>query len=140
MITIRGDKNHVRILKNGAQVDWQEITSITDGETSQFQENYFCGRENPEVDVLMMGFEGTINGLVLNSAIDALIQEIRDARKARVALPEINIIYVEQYPNNTSTTFLFTDVQLIFANRNAGGANEKVTKSISFKASDKRIL
>ena len=137
---IRGDKSHVRILKDGQPVDWQEITNIQDGETSQYIEDHYCGRKKPEVDVLMMGYEGTINGLVKNANIDILMQEIRDARKSGVSLPQINIVYVEQYDDAPSRTFLFTDVQLIFSNRTGAGANEKVTKTVSFKASDKRVL
>lgn len=139
-LPIRGDKSHVRILKDGAQVAWAELTNMTHGETSEYIEHNLIGERKPRVDVLMMGFEGTINGLVTNNSIDVLIQEIRDARKAGVSLPVINILYTELYPGGQQQTFLFTDVQLMLSNRSASGANEPITKSISFKASDVRLV
>lgn len=141
ILPIRGDKSQVRILENGAQVAWGELANITYGETSQYIEHNLIGEKKPRVDVLMMGFEGTINGLVINASIDRLIQRIRDARKSGVATPVINILYTEQYPaNEGNQTFLFVDVQLMLSNRSAAGANEAISKSISFKASDLRLL
>ena len=140
-LPIRGDKTHVRILENGQQIAWAELQNISHNETSQYIEHNLIGEKKPRVDVLMMGFEGQINGLVTNPQIDMLIQRIRDARKSGVNLPQINIMYVEQYPGTEgSKTFVFEDVQLMLANRTAGGANEPVAKTISFKASDFRIL
>lgn len=139
-LPIRGDKSQLRILRDGEQIAWTHLTNITESETSQYIEHHLIGHKKPLVDVLMMGFEGQINGLVVNPEIDRLIQEIRDARKAGVALPEINIVYTEKYQDGRIQTFLFTDVQIMLANRTGGGENEPITKAISFKASDKRLL
>lgn len=139
-LPIRGDKCKVRILKDGAQVAYADVDNITHSETSQFIEHNLVGEKKPRVDVYMMGYEGTINGLVTNNSIDVLIQEIRDARKAGVALPVINILYTESYPDGTTQVFLFTDVQLTLSNRSSAGANEPITKSLAFKASDLRLV
>ena len=139
-LPIRGDKSQVRILRDGAQVAWGELANITYGETSQYVEHNLIGEKKPRVDVLMMGFEGTINGLVTNASIDRLIQEIRDARKSGVSLPVVDILYTESYPDGTNQTFLFVEVQLMLSNRSGAGANEPITKSISFKASDLRLV
>ena len=74
-LPIRGDKSKIRILSNGAQVAWTTLSNITYNETSQFIEHNLIGEKKPRVDVLMMGFEGQINGLVVNDSIDLLIQQ-----------------------------------------------------------------
>ena len=139
-LPIRGDKAHVRILKDGAQVGVNELLNITYSETSQKIEHHLVGEKKPRVDVQMMGFEGTLNGIVLTPDLDQLIQEIRDARKSGVSLPVINIIYVIQYHNAQTRTFLFTDVQLILGSKSMGGAPEPLTRNINFSASDVRLL
>lgn len=137
---IRGDKCKMRILRDGAQVAWADFASMSYGETSEYIEHNLIGEKKPRVDVLMMGYEGTINGLVINDSIDRLIQDIRDARKAGVDMPVINIVYTEEYPDGREQVFLFTDVQLMLSNRQSAGANEAITKTISFKASDLRLV
>ena len=139
-VPIRGDKSQVVILRDGQQIAWTHLTNMTHSETSQFIEHHLIGHKKPVVDVLMMGYEGQINGLVVNAEIDRLIQEIRDARKAGVAVPVINIVYTERYPNGTIQTFYFEGVQLMLANRSGGGENEPITKAISFKADDARLI
>ena len=136
-LPIRGDKSQVRILVNGQPVAWAELTNMTFNETSQHREYHYIGRRLPEEDVLMMGYEGQITGLVTNSSIDDVLQSIRDARKAGVNLPVVNIVYSEQYENGVTATFMFKDVQLIYANRTGAGADEPISKAVSFKASDK---
>ena len=144
--SIRGDKNHVRIIKDGQQIAWLEMTRIDASEDSQNTESYYCGKKEPETDTLMMGFSGQIVGEVKNQAVDLLIHEIRTARKSGVALPQVSIIEYEEYPDGgvngePGQTFLYTDVQFIFSpGKSAGGANEKVTKGLSFKSSDRRPI
>ena len=141
--SIRGDKNHVRILKNGEQVAWFEITNVDSSEDSQNIESYFCGQREPETDTLMMGYSGTIQGEVKNDAVDQLIQEIRDARKSGVALPSVQLLIHEEYGDEAgtpATTFLYTDVQLTYGSHRFAGMQEKVQKTLNFKASDRRII
>ena len=71
--SIRGDKNHVRIYKDGQPVAWFEITNIDENEDSQNTESYYCGEKVGETDTLMMGWSGTITGEVKNEAVDQLI-------------------------------------------------------------------
>lgn len=137
-LPIRGDKAHVRILENGAQVGVNELTSVTDSEASQKISHHLIGEKKPREDVQMMGFEGSLNGIVLTPALDRLIQRIRDARKSGVNLPVINILYVITYSNQETVSWLFTDVQLILGSRTIGGAPEPLTRNINFSASDWR--
>ena len=139
MLPIRGDKTHVRILENGAPVAWAEITNITDSENSEIVEHFFVGQRDPEVQVMQRGFDGQINGLITNPEIDELFQRIRDARTSGVNEPVITIFYVIRYPNGTSKTFRFVQCELILANRTSGGANEPISRAISFKAKTWRI-
>ena len=143
--SIRGDKGHVRLLINGQPVGWFEIINIDEAEDSQNTETYYCGRKEPETDTLMMGWSGSITGEVKNDAVDLVIQRIRDARKAGVALPQVSMIVYEEYPDGSTggaagATFLYTDVQLTYASRRAGGMQEKIQKVLNFKAADRRVL
>ena len=135
-LPIRGDKSQVRILVNAQPVAWTELTNMTFNESTQPREYHYIGRRLPVEDAMMMGFEGQITGLVTNSSIDDVIQSIRAARKSGVNLPVVNIVYSEQYENGTTATFMFTDVQLILANRTGAGADEPISKAVSFKAAD----
>ena len=139
ILGIRGDKSHIRILKDGQPTAWSEATNMTYGEVSQFINDHYCGRKDPEVDVLTMGYEGSINFLVKDDSVDVLMAEIKAARDAGVALPTIDIIYVEQYPGGAQTSFHFIGVELILANRTSAGSDQKITKSLNFKASKLRI-
>ena len=139
--SIRGDKGHVRIIKNGEQVAWFEVTGLNSQEDTQLTESHYCGSKKPETDALMMGWSGTINGEVKNDAVEQLILEIRQARRSGVGLPQVNILYHEEYPDgaldgSNGKTFLFTDAELVYGGRNAAGAPDKITKSLNFKASD----
>jgi len=139
--SIRGDKGHVRIVRNGQQIAWFEVTGLDSQEDTQLTESYYCGSKNPESDGLMMGWSGSVTGEVKNNAVESLIMEIRQARKSGVALPQVNIIYHEEYPDGgvdggNGATYLFTDVQLTYGGRRAAGAPEKITKTLNFKASD----
>ena len=143
--SIRGDKQHIRILKDGEQVALFTVTGFDHSEDSQNIESYYAGQREPETDTLMMGFSGSMTTEVKNEVVEALIQEIRDARKSGSALPQVQIVVSEIYPDgslngNPGASFLFTDVQLIYSSRRAGGANEKIVKTLSFKAADMVIV
>lgn len=137
--SIRGDKGHVRILKNGEIVSWFELTSFDVQEDSQNTESYYVGRKKPETDKNQMGWSGSMAGEVKNAEVDLLIQEINDALNAGVQPPQINLVLVEEYPDGgNASTHVFTDVQLVYASRHQGGVQEKITKSLNFRAADKR--
>lgn len=148
--SIRGDKGSIRILKNGQPVPILEIVSIDFAEESQQTKTYYCGRRDPETDVLPMGWNGSLTVEVKNDALDALMQEIDEARRAGVASPAIAILIYEAYPDGTSGSgqlglaenedgraTIFTDVQLTYSNRRQGGVQEKIMKTLSFSASRK---
>lgn len=142
--TVRGDKSHIRILRNGVQVDWQEILSFDDAAESQHHKSHYVGKERPETDVFEMGYGGTINGEIRNDVVDQLMQEIRTARKSGVATPVVNIMVYQRYPDgaldgSAGKTVLFTDVQFTEGGH-IGGAPEKTTKSLTFTAADKILL
>ena len=59
--SIRGDKGHVRILRDGAVVAISEITDIDFSENSQEHESYYVGQSKPETDVLTMGWNGSFS-------------------------------------------------------------------------------
>ena len=139
MIPIRGDKSHVRILENGAQVAWAEITNITDSESTSLEEYHFVGASQPTIVSMMKGFEGQINGLITNPEVDDLMQRIRDARKSQVNEPVITLFYVVQYPGGIQRTFRFTQVEFVIANRTLGGANEPISRALAFRAKDCRV-
>ena len=137
---IRGDKSQVRILRDGQQIAWTYLTNLTYNETSRIDEHYPIGRKKPIIETLQMGWEGQMNGLVINSDIDRMLQDLRDANRSGVAVPVMNIVYTERYPDGSIETFLFTGVKFILGNRAAGGANETITKTVNFKADDLRII
>lgn len=138
--SIRGEKGLVRILKNGEIVSWFELTGFDCQEDSQTTESYYIGRKKPETDKFQMGWSGTLTGEVKNAEIDLLVQEINDALNSGVQPPQISIVLVEQYPDTqSSSTHVFTDVQIVYANRRQSGVQEKISKTINFRAADKRV-
>ena len=138
--SIRGEKAHVRILENGQIVDWFELTGFDFQEDSQNTESYYLGRKKPETDKLQMGWSGSLTGEVKSAVVDELIQRINDAVNAGVQPPAISLVLIEEYPDTASdSTHVFTDVQLIYSNRRQAGVNEKISKTLTFRAADKRI-
>ena len=142
--SIRGDKGHVRIIKNGQEVAWFEITSVDDADESQHVKSHYVGRKRPETDVFEMGYNGTITGEVKNEVVDALMEEVRVARKSGVAIPQIAIMVYMEYPDGAingqaGRTTIFTDVQFT-SSGHLGGATEKVTKTLQFSAADKKLI
>lgn len=142
--SVRGDKSHIRILKNGKTVEWFEITSFDEADESQPHKSFYVGERKPEVDIFEMGYGGTINGEIKNEVVDALMQEVRTARNSGVGIPEISVQIYQRYPDGAMNgqagrTTIFTDVQFI-SSGHIGGASEKTTKSLTFTAGDKILV
>ena len=142
--SVRGDKSHVRIIKNGQTVEWFEITSFDDSDESQHHKSYYVGERKPETDVFEMGYGGTINGEVKNEVIEELMQEVRIARNRGFGIPQINLQIYQRYNDGAlngqeGRTIVFTDVQFT-SSGHIGGAAEKTTKTLTFTASDKILM
>lgn len=143
--SIRGDKSHVRIIRNGQPELIYSITGMDVTENSQTIQSYYAGQTQSETDVLMMGFSGSIQVEVKNDGIDVLIDAVRAARNSGSAVPQVTITVYEEYPDgaldgSTGKGFLYTDVQLTLGGSRLGGATEKLTKSLNFTCSDKVLI
>ena len=143
--SIRGDKGHLRILENGSIVNVFTITRFSAREDSQMHESYYLGQKDPETDKNQMGWSGSINTEVKNAELDLLIQRINDAHANGVAPPQVVLVLVEEFPPQpgnigpSRASHIFTDTQLIYEDHSVAGVQEKVVKSLSFKARRKRV-
>ena len=70
-VSIRGDKEHVRILRDGATVGIYEITNVSIREDAQVTDSLYVGAKKNEPDKAQMGWSGSFEMEVKNSEISA---------------------------------------------------------------------
>lgn len=132
---IRGDNVHLRILVDGEPLDLDTVMTFEASSNTEEQEDFYIGRPDPETDALERGWSGSFTANVKDAIIDQTLTDIMNARRSRLVAPVVNIILTEYYPDESNAVSkVFLDCQLFYANIRSGGVNEKLVKTVNFRA------
>lgn len=137
--SIRGHQSQVRLLKNGQQSEIVSITSFEASQESSFYRSNYVGAALPEGDQSQEGWSGTFEMEVKDARVDELIDAMVTQNLAGVGVDTINIVDTENYPDGTTKSWVYVDVQVKMSKR-AGGLNEKVTKRLEWQAAFRQPL
>ena len=137
-VSIRGNRGHLRIIEDGQAVELYEITQFSFREDAQSRKSHYVGQNDPETDKLLDGWSGQLALEVKTGLVDELMQRFNDASDAGVTVPTIVLMLYVEYPNLTSGTYVFSGVTIMYDGYQQSGSQEKITKTISFIASNMR--
>lgn len=137
--SVRGDKYHARILRDGALVDENTITGFDQREDSQISDSLYMGAKKNQPDKAQMGWSMSFNMEVKNANIDYLIQDYNEAQRANVTVPSITVVIITELPGGEFKQFTFPDCVPILESEQASGIQDKVTRSLSFKSRDRIV-
>ena len=133
VLSIRGHKVNLFLVVNGVRLDIEEFTNFEFASNTESQEDFYIGKQRPEIDTLERGWSGSFTMFVKSRIIDDEIEKIINARQSQAPLPDVVIVLVEEYNNNEGQLIrAFQECQLMYSNYRTGGVNEKVTKTIAF--------
>lgn len=131
---IKGHQTALKIFRNGQQVANIPITKFSVNQDASFSRAFYVGNPIGEGDQSIEGWSGSIDAEVKNAAIDDLIDAVVTGNQNGLGVEEVTIVDVEFYTDGTSSTYVYSDIQLKMG-KSAGGLNEKVTKKLDFQAS-----
>ena len=139
MSSIKGDRGRLKVFENGKDLQILSITGFEVTEDSQFLKSNYVGKSVPETDKTFDGYSGSIDTEVKSAVQDLLIDRINSAIKRGIGMPRIALVLSEDYPDGTSKSYIYTNVQLKLSRSQKGGT-EKVTKRFEFNASDRKPI
>jgi hypothetical protein len=139
MGAIRGHQASLKLFKNGQPAGIVNVTSFDINQDSDFSRAFYVGNKMGEGDQSVLGWSGSIDCEVKDNAVDEMIDSIIAGNQAGIGVDEITLVTEEQYPNGTSASYVYYDMQLKMSKK-TGGMNEKVTKRLDFQASGRQIL
>lgn len=132
--SIRGHQTSVKVFKNGAPVLLIPILKFNVNQESSFSRSYYVGQPFGEGDQSQEGWSGSLDMEVKGPEVDRFIDAIITGRLNGIGVDEVTIVDTEFYPDGTSSTYLYADIQMKMS-KSQGGLNEKVTKKLDWAAS-----
>lgn len=132
--SIRGHQAHFKFYDNGEQVIWNAITSVSVNQDSTFTRSHYVGNTTPEGDQSIEGWSGSLDGEVKDDKIEKFIDALVTNNLNGVGISDYSFVTTEYFPNGTSASYLYFDVQWKIS-KSHSGQNEKVTKKLDFQAS-----
>lgn len=139
MSTIRGNMGEFRILEDGNVVDIIEITRVSVKMDNTMMRSKFVGRSVPVGDQSVDGWSGSIEMEVQNDKVEQFIDALVAANLAGIGVKDYAFVVTENYPDGSSSNYLYSDVQWAYSREN-GGNDEKITKSLEFQASERQRI
>lgn len=131
---IKGHQAAIKVFRNGQQLALVPVTKFNVNQDSSFNRTFYVGNAVGEGDQSIEGWSGSIDAEVKNAAIDDLIDAIVTGNQNGLAVDEVTIVDVEFYADGSSSTYVYSDIQLKMG-KSVGGLNEKMTKKLDFQAS-----
>lgn len=134
MSSIRGHQGQFKIFEDGALSRIVDITKVSVQMESEFKRTYYVGKPVGEGDQAITGWAGSIDLEVKDASVDDFIDALINNNLNGIGVSDYTFIVTENYPDGTSRSYAYYDVQFKMS-REAGGLQEKITKKLDFQAS-----
>lgn len=132
--SIRGHQGQIKVFVDGALSDVVDITKFDVAMESTFSRSYYVGRPVGEGDQSIEGWSGSMDLEVKDASVDNFIDALVTNNLNGIGVSDYTVILIENYPDGTSQSYVYTDMQFKMS-KNQGGLNEKMTKKLDFQAS-----
>lgn len=132
--SIRGHQGYFKALENGVEQVFNCITSVSVDQDSTFSRSMYVGQAIPEGDQTVEGWSGSAEMEVKDDKVEAFIDALITNNMNGIGVSEYSFIVTENYPDGTSSSYVYFDVQWKLG-RKQSGLNEKITKTLTFQAS-----
>jgi hypothetical protein len=132
--SIRGHQTSVKIFSNGQPVANIPINKFSVQQDSTFSRSFYVGQIYPEGDQTQEGWSGSFDLEVKGPEVDKFIDKIVTGKINGIGGEEVILVDTEFYPDGTSSTYVYSDVQIKMS-KSMGGLSEKVTKKLDWQAS-----
>lgn len=131
---IRGHQGEFRILKNGQIVNIVHITRVSDKMDSTMMRSKYVGNPIPAGDQAIEGWSGSMVVETVDDEVEQIIDAIVTSNLAGIGADDFAFVRTENYPDGSSSSYLYSDVQIGYSREN-GGLDEKITKTLDWQAS-----
>lgn len=131
--TIRGHQGTFKLYADGSLVDVQQVTNVQTNMDSSFSRAFYVGNAIGEGDQTVEGWSGSFEMEVKDDKIELFFDALINNNLNGIGVSDYTFLVTENYPDGTTSTYLFTDCQFKMG-RKASGLNEKVTKNVDFQA------
>lgn len=132
--SIRGHQTKFKILENDGETGIIDVTGFDVNQDSNFSRTFYVGRPIPEGDQSVEGWSGSFDVEVKDASVDEFIDGLVTNNLNGIGVSEYSFIDTELYPDGTSKTYVYFDMQFKVS-KSVRGLNEKVTKRLEFQAS-----
>jgi len=137
--SIRGHQGQFKIFQDGALQNIVNLTNVEVNQDSTFSRSMYVGQQVPEGDQSIEGWSGSVEAEVKDASIDEFIDALVTNNLNGIGVSDYTFITTENYPDGTSKSYVYFDVQFKMSRRNPG-LNEKITKRLEFQASGRIAL
>lgn len=137
--SIRGHQGLFKIFENGSLVNLLHFTSIDVNMDSSFSRTAYIGAAELEGDQVIEGWSGSGDMEVKDSEADTFIDNLIANNLNGVGVSDYTFITTENYPDGTSSSYVYYDVQWKLG-RSAKGSKDKITKKLEFQAAGRKKI
>lgn len=137
--SIRGHQAQVKLNKNGQTTGIVNITKFSANQDASFSRSEYVGQKFKEGDVDYSGWSGNLETEVKDKKVDELIDALVTSNLAGVGADEVTIVDTEYYPDGSSASYVYFDIQFKMS-KDVGGSSAKVTKRLEWQAAGRLAL
>jgi hypothetical protein len=137
--SIRGHQGLFKIFQDGALSKIIDVTKVSVALDSSFSRTFYVGRPVGEGDQSIEGWSGSCDLEVKDASVDEFVDALITNNLNGIGVSDYSFTVTENYPDGTSKSFVYYDVQFKMS-RDQGGLNEKITKKLDFQAAGRIAL
>ena len=137
--SIRGHQGQFKIFTDGSLENIVDLTKVSVSQDSTFTRTNYVGKAVSEGDQSIEGWSGSVDAEVKDASIDTFIDALIQNNLNGIGVSDYSFITTENYPNGTSKSYVYFDVQWKMS-REQGGLTEKITKKLDFQAAGRLPL
>lgn len=137
--TIRGHQGQFKIFQDNNLQDIVDLTSVEVNQISNFIASNFVGRQLPEQDQSIEGWEGSVELEVRDAVVEDFIDALITNNLNGIGVSDYTFLTTEQYPDGTTRSYVYFDIVWKLSKRHSG-LQEKITKRLEFRASGRQKL
>lgn len=137
--SIRGHQGQIKFFKNGGDLEIVNLTKVDINQDSTFSRSMYVGAPVPEGDQAIEGWSGSVEAEVKDAILDEMIDALVTDNLNGVGVADYTFVTTENYPDGSSKSYVYFDVQMKMSKSQAG-LNEKMTKKLDFQASGRIAL
>lgn len=137
--SIRGHQTRVDLAIEGKPVSIDTITNFSANMDSDFMRSQYVGNPVPEGDQTVNGWSGSMDMEVKSDIAELIIDAVIAGNLNGVGVTEIAIVDTEDYPDGSTASYMYIDIQMKIS-KTFQGQNTKVTKKLDWQAARRKRL